>query len=987
MANNKKSAKQVLGSIRKEIGEVDVALDAITSTIANVNGGIDLLAPENIALKDKASTEKRNQGLELKLQGNDKKSSDTVQRTIEQEIENRYKRISYYSAGGMYKHLFLAKQNRYMAQEFPNLKKSLRLFMTDVCWGSYFSANETTNKPFVIRKDGVEIDDENLKNSIIEIINPAAAKKEDVNYRSFDDLDYEAATVSRMDGYSFIRLIPTKKVLTDLYVKYVLKKVKSKTITNNTSVLKASSVESLNLINDYLRDIGFESTIPDTTYNLALLPAHIMDAIPKVFLVDESISNDTRSICPKSKDGKSRMPDGFEEYEEYVYANESFDEFAYRMLTGKTSTIAVYKNSNEEKYKRHVYSLGAESHSLDEKTAHSIYNDYFLNDNTLFNVDELEIGLESISRRLNIFDTNLVMNLTYEEIYSLDTFTVSNKIKNNIGETIKYAVESSFNGTDVTKPRLNLLPAEQVIRNVLISDFKPVVSLESQVREQVDKFKGEFALEAEKLTEEKFGIENIGTEAAATFRNSLTPDKEKFIFNGKSSTSDNINTTYDSSVDKAFKIFEHIKGCSSVILDNRRVIPLMTGNKNTGVLYIEKTHAEIEHLIATRSVMSNPMGGTDTMSLFQLDEERKEDTIGRLIFTDTIKPVFERNVNTKFLRENADLMYTIKELLEENEISKNDRSFGAFSDMGYFNLSKVSYIPANELIMYTNGDGLGESVFEKAFVPANAFILARESYLSWVLVDGKGICFITYPKGLNDLNGSYGANPLANQLEDILMTRMSLKMSATDNLRLSKPVITLPVDEGGAADKIDVKDVQPPEFNIDLDTINRWEEEATGIVGYPASSFTDLNKSGSNPELARKIESMDASIVLDITYAQDKKIHSSNSLATKLLHYRGGKEYESYSIEWVPPRPSRSNNNIKKEIVTEKKEVLESYTDMFNMLFEGKDDWETVRPFFQNVLKDRLFPDDKFLSDADNIYTEAKLRLSTYLASIGEETK
>lgn len=986
MASNKKSAKQVLGAIRKQLGEVDTALDSVTSTIANVNGGIDLLAPENVALKDKSTTEKSEQGLELKFQGNDRKTSETVQRTIERDIEQKYKRISYYSAGGMYKYLFLAKQNRYMAQEFPNLKKSVRLFMTDVCFGSFFSANETTNKCFVIRKDGVEIEDENLKNSIIEIINPAAAKKEDVNFRSFDDLDYEAATVSRMDGYSFIRLIPTKKVLTDLYIKYVLKKVKSKTVTNNTSVLKASSTESLNLINDYLSDIGFESTIPDTTFNLALLPPHIVDAIPKTFLIDESVDNETRAICPKNAEGKDRMPDGFEEYEEYVHANESFDEFAYRMLTGKTSTIAVYQNSNEKENKRHVYSIGAESHSIDEDTAHAIYNEYFINNN-IFNIDELEIGTESISKRLNIFDTNLVMNLTYEEIYSLDTFTVAKKLKGNIEDTIKFSIESSFGAHNQDKPKLNLMPTEQIIRNILIADHRPVVALESSIADQVIKFKDSFYKDVENKVIEKFGIENVGTEAAATFRSSLTPDKNDFIFNGKASTTDNVNATYDATLDKSFKLFEHIKGCSSVILDNRRVIPLMTGNKNTGVLYIEKTHAEIEHLIATRSVMSNPMGGSDTMSLFQLDEERKEETIGRLIFTDTIKPVFERNVNTKFLRENADLMYTIKELLEENEISRNDRSFGAFSDMGYFNLSKVSYIPANELIMYTNGDGLGESVFEKAFVPANAFILARESYLSWVLVDGKGICFITYPKGLNDLNGAYGANPLASQLEDLTMTRMSLKMSATDNMRLTKPVITLPLDEGGAADKIDVKDVQPPEFNIDNDTINRWEEEATGLVGYPASSFTDLNKSGSQPELARKIESMDASIVLDITNAQDKKVHSSNSLATKLLHYRGGKEYEAYTIEWIPPRPSRSNNNIKKEVVTEKKEVLESYTDMFNMLFDGREDWEGIRPFFQNVLKDKLFPDDKYLSDADNIFKEAKTRMATYLATIGEETK
>lgn len=967
-----KSSKQILNEIKKHINAVDGTLNEISKTTANINGGVELLTPDAVALKDKSNTEEAHKGLEMKLQGNDKKDAGSIQRSVERKIEDKYKQISYYTSGGMYKQLFLAKQNRYMKQEFPDLDKALRLFNTDVCFGSYFSAHDNTNNLFRIKKDGVVVDDSNIIDTITEIINPSASKKEDINYRSFDDLDFEASLTSRMDGYSFIRLVPTKKILTDLYVKYIMKKVKSKAVASQNKTTKAASLESLKHINNYLSDIGFEHTIPDISYNLATLPSHLLDAIPKA-LLQETVESTNNSPYPLNDNNEARMPDGFEEFEHFVYANESFEEFSYRMLTGKSCTTAIYANpSTEDENKRHVYTIGFESGSLDTDTAYNIYNEFFLNENNVSDLDNLEIGLESAFSRLNIFDQNILHKMTFEEIYSIDTSKIINKLKGNIFINITHAVESATGMTNLKKPKLTMQPIEQVIKNIIIADNGPIAGIENEVMRQFEEFK----------------TKTPGLEASATFRSTLNDNPvDRFTFNGNSSTVDNANAIYESSMASALKIFDHIKGCSSVLLDNRRAIPLMMGNKNIGALYIDKTHAEVEHLLATRSVISNPIAGADTMSLFQIDEERKEETLGRLVFTDTIKPIFERNVSTKFLRENADLMYTIKELLEENEISKTDRSYGAFSDMGYFNLSKVSFIPSSELIMYSNGDGLGESVFEKAFVPANAYILARESYISWLLVDGKGMCFVMYPKGLNETNGAYGANPLAEQLQDSMMTRMSLKMSATDNMRLTRPIITLPIDENAQADKIEVKDVKPPEFDIDHDTITRWKEEATSLVGYPASSFTDLNSGGARPELKAKLESVDASIVLDIIAAQDKKVHSSNSLATKLLHYRGGKEYESYTVEWLPPRPSRSSSNIKKEVVTEKKEVLESYADMFNLLFDGREDWNEVKPFLINVLKDKMFSDDKYVKESENMYLTAQNKMKTYLSSIAQETK
>lgn len=972
----KNNPKNVATSIKKDVGEIDQALVQLSVTIQNINGGVDTLVPDAVALTDKSTRDKETQGLELSVSGKDSKNqSKSIQQSVEENIEKKYRAISYYTSGGMYKKLFMAKQNRYIAQEFPNLDKSLRLFSTDVCYGSYFSAQDDVTNRFIIRKDGVEVTDKNVIEAILNIINPPASKKEDINNRSFDDLDFEATYESRKDGYAFIRIIETKKVLTDLYVKYILKKAKNATATAQNTMIRANGNESLNMINEYLDSVGYESKISNLDFNLSILPKNILDAIPEQLI--------TVKTKQSSDSANSKKPDGFEEYEELIYGNESFSEFAERTLSGKTSTMAIYRNSNEHENKRHVYRIGFESGSIDNDIAYDIFNSNIM-DGIIGN--EIDLGLESSMTKFNMFDSNLLSKITYEEIYSLNVESVVNKIENHIKDVVNYGIEKHVFNKSVSKPNLRLSPIDQLIKNVLIDDPKPMAGIETEILKTYTTFVDELNMEIKESLDPGLEAEE-GAESVATNHVALSDKmaQDQFMSRGRVSVSDVTTEKMNATTNKVYKLFDHIKGCSAIMLDNRRLIPIMMGNKNNGVLYIEKTHAEIEHLIATRSVMSSPLAGSDnTMSLFQIDEERKEETLGRLIFSDTIKPIFERNMSTKFLRDNADLMYTVKELLEENEISKSDKAHGVFSDLGFFNLSKVSYISPSELIMYTNGDNLGVSMFEKAFVPANAYILARESYLSWILVDGKGVCFLLYPKGLNEVPGGYGASPLAELMEDIMCTRVSMKMGSTENMRLSKPIIPLPTGEGDA-DKIDIRDIDPPDFKIDQETVNRWQEEATGIVGYPASLFTDLNGGGSHPELARKMESLDASVVLDIVQAQDKKIHSSNSLATKLLHYRGGKEYQTYTVEWVPPRPARSNTNIKKEQVVEKKEVLDSYMDITETIMSGNDNYEVIKPFLTKAVATELFKDDKILKDIDGLYLKASNLSKADLASKAEE--
>ncbi|MGL5719080.1 MAG: hypothetical protein ACRCX2_39130 [Paraclostridium sp.] len=963
-----KSIKQQTSSLQRELKEIDGAIVSIKGAINNINGGIELITPERVALVERRENTKPENN-EMLLNGQDRKNGNEIQKQIDQTIEEKYKSLSYYTSGGMYRKLYMAKQNKYMAGEFPNLAKSLKLFATDVCFGSFFAADTSTNDQFSIYKNGVQITEKNVKDIITSIINPPATSKEDIVNKSFTDLDFEAYSLSRQDGYSFIRVVPTKNVLTDLYIKYIMKKSKKDTRRSANESVKPKDKSSAALLNSYLREIGLETDITEKS-DLSHLHKNILKSLPET-LLSNPIKNLDVVDLPKDNNNKPRPCDGFEEHESYIHANESFREFAYRMLSGKGSTMAVYRNPGmESSEKRHVYSIGAGPTSLPPEVGMDIYNEIFSDSSYSVGMESeiFESTTDSLSK-LNIFDEAALNSTTYEEIYAMNTTAVIDRIKLGIEGTINYGIEKHFLGNEnISKPSMSFSPLENVIKSIIVSDSKIIAGIESEIVDSYTSYS--------KLTP---GLES----SVSKFSSINDVLSQGHVFHGSSSIKAAANTKFDESTRKITKMFDHIKGVNTVLLDNRRVIPIMNGNKNNGIFYIEKTHAEIEHLIATRSFMSSPLaGGDSTTSLFQLDEERKEETMGRLIFSDTIKPIIDRNMSTKFLRDNADLMFTIKELLEENEISRKDRSTGVFSDLGFFNLSKVSYIPANELVMYSNGENLGRSVFEEAFVPANAYILARESYLSWLLVDGKGFCILEVPKGLNDLSGEYGASHAERIIQENMCSRISLKTGSTDNLQLSRRFITLPVTDDSAG-KLNVVDIKPPDFDIDLEMIGKWQEEATGIVGYPASLFSTLD--GGGIELARKIESMNAALVLDITESQDRKQHSSNALATKLLHYRGGKEYEDYTVEWIAPRPARASNNIKKEMVVEKKETLEAYLDMFEVLLGAKTEWEVIKPYFAEVLKNDLFQDDKYLNNVEDYWKRAIVLAKTSLSSTVEE--
>ena len=424
------------------------------------------------------------------------------------------------------------------------------------------------------------------------------------------------------------------------------------------------------------------------------------------------------------------------------------------------------------------------------------------------------------------------------------------------------------------------------------------------------------------------------------------------------------------------KMFETITGESIEYLDNTRTIPILVGNKLIGAFYIEYTHQDVEHYMGLRQLMnSNMMTSSDT-SAFGIREEEQEETIGRLVFSDIIKPLVNANMDTKFLKNNPDALYTIQRLLKEHEVSNTALAASVDRQNG-FNLSRVIFIPASELIFKRNGkQNLGESRFNLALVPANAAILGNESYLAYLLIDSKGISFINIPQGMSEVQGEEGTNPLMDQFNDMRITRSRLRDLTLNNYDLGHKMIYVQKPDSGQ--DIGINTIQIPQPELDDQRIQNWVQQATDIVGYNSALFNTID---GNVEFARNLFEMNEIKLLQILTCRSNKIRPSSELATRLLRLRDP-SYDDITVEWVAPPINRSNTQKRSEQAKEIFDLYESYSGVMDNLYADNEDYALVVEEAKKLLLSRIAGDDQIIMDMiSNIIKEAKERKNVALAT------
>ena len=876
--------------------------------------------------------------------------------------------LNSFMPNGNHAFIRMVDQNIYLGENFPALEESLQLFIDSCVNGSYTGDPLASSKtPFkYYDKSGAEITDVNDIARFNELLMPTRANS--VNLESFFDIEINIRKRERRDGMALVRYIQFRKVLKELYIKFLLKKTKVKDMIKKEKAVKVAKVpEIAPLPAKGSKKVALESINKNHYYTL--------DELRRFGYSDgqidgfESDYRETDTIKEISKKNAAFTK------EILMYADESFEEFVERYNSGFTEPLhdieaAVRRGMNKKSIYPKVLSVDAGRYSDDvnsamisemQKAARNIDR---ISSFGTESADSYFKGLESLLAKDNILES-----ITLEDIYNTsfpDNFNIDRET---------YGFES-----DGTEPYI-----EPYFVN-------PLHKLFYNTSRYIDIDFTQYG--AEDATFPNAELNMYESTFLLNHRNGApTPPKSQVI------SKDEVNNNSIAKQNKIEipdgeqkpikiphgrieKLFASVKGGVVEILDSQRLVPVLPGKRLLGAFYITHSHELMRNLILTRQFMSQPaafMNLTDSEYEFAGSQE---DLVARMLFADKLKPIIEKNMSTKFLRENAEVMYTISKIMEDQELS-NSINYSDIANYNLVNLSRISFIPASELHVARNTDeGFGESFYQKARVPANFRIIANEAYLAWVIHDGKPINVIKVQSGLGDGGGMFGVNNAMRQFAAHKMTRGGLRR--INGRGQSITAETIVYQSQGTDDIVQHTQIPGYELRIEKDMMRQWETEATSIVGFNSALFTSED---GRIELARKLADLDEIQTSKIFHEQRRNARPASDRATRLLHLRGGDDVKDVIVEYIPPYLTRDNNVKQSEVLKEVAETIEAIKNIYEAKYEDNNDYQEVKEYVMEEVINRMNISDVLVTASDDILKEAKRKKEAIDSINMKETK
>lgn len=889
------------------------------------------------------------------------KSKEEAEAVISAQIEEATAQVSLYNHTGVYAKMLEARRSNFIEENLPVVRTSLELFVDDVNNGSFRGSEYGNHNKFRFYENGTLITDTNKIEKMTEYLNPTSYSKLSSDEKSFDEIDATGDYLAYKHGNSDTRLISHKDVAKDMYIKYVMKEAKRKTVGSNfvkERVVLPSNESSLENINNFITNVYHVNPVGLNDDLSSVLSAEILDSIPP-----ELLRTKDRFLL-KTTSNESIELDRHT-YHEFI-TQESFIDFAERYLNGKTAKVYNINTKEDREEVIDGYCFTYETNGLSSETANAILNE-LVQDNFSYagqiSNESIDFGIESFINTDDKLVPALLTQVSFEDIYntSFDRIASYNKInmsKHNKGE---YNLGFESAPSDNMFLRAN---GANIVDRLYIRCFNTLnrneeISLEYGIPDNtLNASYGVQELGGYQLDEKNDG------QLDKTSKRATEKVKQKRI---------NYN--------KLEKMFGNIRGCTVEFLDNTRKIPLIAGNKKIGDFYIEYTHQDIQHFIGLRTILGNPISYTQNMDMLNVRTDEQEETLGRLIFSDVIKPLLEQNIDTKFIRNNSDVLYALQKLMEENELSQS-MSYNDLTRFSMYNLSRIIFIPASQTVFKRNGNGpLGESRFAQAIVPATSFILAREAYLSWILADAKGISFLTIPKGMSELGGEYGQDHLKDRIDDLNVSRAKLRDIAFNNTPLTHRLVLLEKGEEAEQD-IDIKTIEYPDFQINEDQMTQWLNEATSIIGVSSALFMNNNN---EVELMHKLSFINDKDMIRVLKCRNQKKTPSSQLATRLLQLRGGmEEYKDIQVEWIEPSINSYNYQSRGEIIDQLNATIEKYIGLYDQVFENDEEYKSYRSHVIKELIDKLADSDSLIVSMDSIVKEARQK---FLVGLTEEVE
>lgn len=879
---------------------------------------------------------------------------------ISKSLGQRYSEITRFNGYGFGTSSFLrqARVNKFIEYNLPSMNTSCSIMTDDILNGSNFGNEEKYEKRFSFFDIGSsEITDDDKINKMMKLLEPDDLDTAITETKSLYVVAKEAIYTARRDGCCAVRVIPYSTIAKNMYIKWILKEAKIKQAKQNHSTESKNEKEeyfvkdneTLTKVNSFLNNIGLESISIDTELS-QYLDSSIINSIPKSYLSKRKVNIlNTDSI--EDKYTKKELE-----------SSETFHNFVSRFISGDMDKLYSYEteytleksDKDTIKYKSNPF-FSLSFGSLKNIDYDDLMSKMFDNPNQHFSLESLNDSTNSFIDSIDDFNREILSNISFEEIYSLSIDETLQKINKRKKQNNFFYSTESYTDTNETNYSNVLTPLELLISN-LVDKINPI-----EVSNISNSYSTESVLETPNNLIDSITVSNKTT----------NKDIEKLT---------DIVNTEQRELRRLDRLFGHIKGEHIEIIDNTNVHYIMAGDRLMGLYQLEMSSDDLQNLIMARNMIySGSLGSGMNYNNVNVDDIDLDQTMGRLMYTDYVKPILEKFMSKELIKNNVDIGFSLMKLMEENDMSNLAKDVSELGSSIY-NYTKVNFIPANEIVFFRNGTrGLGESLFKKAEIPAHMCILLREEYLGWVISDGKGISFITIPQGASDINGEIGMSSLFDQIDEFAsLDRTSLRNTLSTNVSLTRKFFKM-VKPDTASD-IRVDNIDMPEFPINIELQMTLMQEATEQVGYNLSLFSSTD---GNIELARKLYEMNGTKVLEIISSQKLYKKVMSQLATLLLRLRGGEEYSNIIAVWNPPLPSKINIDQRVNSITSKFDLLNKLIEVVDTIFEKDtvDNYDLIRKrllmkFTQDIFKnDSIF--DNFEEVIDKITAEVKVELAS----------
>ena len=957
--NKKKNNKQYFSQsdkieIKRKIDEVKTSTVPMVAVLNNV------LNDESIKLDEEESLPTRileNNNSSLLIKGN--KGKLRINDIIGKSLGQRYSDITRFNGYGFGTSSFLrqSRVNKFIEYNLTMMHTSGMLIVDDILNGSNFGNEEKYEKPFsFFTSSSSEIVDEDKVKKMMGLLEPDDLETAITDTKSVSVVAKEAIYIARRDGCCAVRVIPYSSIAKNMYIKWMLKEAKIKHTSKSsmesledTEEYFVKDEESLLKINNFLNSIGLETLTLNTQLS-QYLDLSIINSIPKSLLTKKTIKHfSTESI--EDKYTKNEMEH-----------SETFYNFASRYLSGELNRYYAYEtdydieiSNNEKKTIKGTPTFSFSYGGLKNIDYKDILSKIFSNSSKSFSLESLEDQTDNFISNLDDFNKEILKNTTFEEIYNLPLETTFNKLNHRNNTSYSFYSTESLEDKKEKSIETVLSPLELLVSNFLNSFDSTLQS----------NYSTESVLEGTNVSIDMITGNKIAERDIEKITERAEEEQREYR--------------------KLDRMFGSIKGEHIEIIDNTNVHYIMAGDRLMGAYQLELSSDDLQNLIMARNMIySGSLGAGMNFNNVNVDDIDLDQTMGRLMFTDYVKPILEKYMSKDLSRNHVEIGYDLMKIMEENDMSNLAKDVSELGSSIY-NYTKVNFIPAEEIIFFRNGTrGLGESLFKKAEIPAHMSILLREEYLGWVISDGKGVTFVTIPQGSSEVNGEIGMSSLFDQIDEFMsLDRTSLRNTLSTNVSLTRKFFKMVKPDTASDIKID--NIDMPEFPINTELQMLLIQEATEKVGYNSALFSSTD---GNIELARKLYEMNGTKVLEIISSQKlfKKVMSQ--LATLLLRLRGGEEYNDVVVVWNPPLPSKINIDQRMNTITSKFDLTNKLIEVVDNIFEEDPsigDYSLVRRKLLIKFVQDIFKNDSIFDDIESVVDKIKKEVKVDLATVVKE--